>query len=342
MRRVFHDEFGVSPIEYWQTQRLLLAKQLLTDSRLSVASVALASGFQSLRRFNVALKKRYRLTPTELRKRQKRQAAENSSEFSFRLSYRPPFDWEHLLGFLSRRAIPQVETVTDGAYFRTVRLSRQNSEFTGFLEVRHEPDQRMISVRLSDTLVPVCAIVLERLKRLFDLQADPAAIGLVLGPLAKGRPGLRVPGSFDGFEMAMRAILGQQVSVAGARTMAGRLAARFGTRIDVPVPSLGISSLSPSESPGPRSARWVNWESRADAPRPLSSSPKRSAAAICCWSRATEWRERCGNFAKFPGLVNGPPSTSRCALFHGLTPFRIRTWDFVRRLEKTTRGESSR
>jgi AraC family transcriptional regulator of adaptative response / DNA-3-methyladenine glycosylase II len=246
MRRVFHDEFGVSPIEYWQTQRLLLAKQLLTDSLLSVASVALASGFQSLRRFNVALKTRYRMTPTELRKEQKKHASENTSEFSFRLSYRPPFDWEQLLGFLQRRALPEVEAVADGAYFRTVRLGRQNKEYTGFLEVRNVPDKRMLSVRLSDTLVPVCVIVLERIKRLFDLQADPTAINLVLGSLAKERPGLRVPGSFDGFEMAMRAILGQQVSVTGARTMAGRLAARFGTRIRVPVSSLGCLFPQPA------------------------------------------------------------------------------------------------
>jgi AraC family transcriptional regulator of adaptative response / DNA-3-methyladenine glycosylase II len=246
MRRVFHDEFGVSPIDYWQTQRLLLAKQLLTDSRLSVASVALASGFQSLRRFNVALKERYRMTPTELRERQKKQAVENSSEFSFRLGYRPPFDWEQILGFLSRRAIPQVEVVQDGAYFRTVRLNRQSREYTGFLEVRHEPEQRMISVRLSDTLIPVCPVVLERTRRLFDLEGDPAAIGMVLGPLAEGRPGLRVPGSFGGFEMSVRAILGQQVSVAAARTMAGRLAVRFGAPISVPVPSLGYLFPKPA------------------------------------------------------------------------------------------------
>jgi AraC family transcriptional regulator of adaptative response / DNA-3-methyladenine glycosylase II len=239
MRRVFQDEFGVSPVEYWQTQRLLLAKQLLTDSRLSVTAVAMASGFRSLRRFNVALKERYRMTPTELRKRQKKSALENSSEFSFHLSYRPPFDWEQLLGFLSRRAIPGVEAVQDGAYFRTVYIHRQNREYTGFLEVRHEAERQMISVRLSDTLVPVCAVVLERIKRLFDLQADPMAINAVLGSLAQARPGLRVPGSFDSFEMAVRAILGQQVSVAGARTIAGRLVARFGTSIRVPAASLG-------------------------------------------------------------------------------------------------------
>jgi AraC family transcriptional regulator of adaptative response / DNA-3-methyladenine glycosylase II len=246
MRRVFHDEFGVSPIEYWQTQRLLLAKQLLTDSRLSVASMAMASGFQSLRRFNIALKERYRMTPTELRKMQKHHPTAHSSEFAFRLGYRAPFDWEHLLAFLERRAIPQVEAVADGAYSRTVRISRAGREYTGFLEVRNEPEKRMLSVRLSDTLVPVCVVVLERMKRVFDLEVDPAAVNAALGSLAKDRPGLRVPGSFDGFEMAVRAILGQQISVIGARTLAGRMVTRFGTAISVPVPTLG--SLFPKAS----------------------------------------------------------------------------------------------
>jgi AraC family transcriptional regulator of adaptative response / DNA-3-methyladenine glycosylase II len=244
MRRVFHDEFGVSPIEYWQTQRLLLAKQLLTDSRLSVASVALASGFQSLRRFNVALKERYRMTPTELRKRQKEHPAEHPAEFSFRLGYRLPFDWDHLLAFLTHRAIPQVEVVADGAYLRTVRLTRQNIEHTGFVEVRNDPEKRVLVVRLSDSLAPVCVPALDRIKRLFDLQADPTAINQVLGALARKRPGLRVPGSFDPFEMAVRAILGQQISVAGARTLAGRIVTRFGTPLPVSIP--GLSHLFPS------------------------------------------------------------------------------------------------
>lgn len=238
MRQVFQDEFGVSPVEYWQTQRLLLAKQLLTDSDVSVTSVALASGFRSLRRFNVALKERYRMTPTELRHTKKRKFGEKSSEFSFRLAYRPPFDWERLLNFLSRRAIPGVETIRNGAYFRTIEVSRQNRRYTGFVEVRNDAEAKMLSVRLSDELIPVCAAILDRVRHLFDLQADPVAINTVLGALARERPGLRVPGSFDGFELAVRAVLGQQVSVAGASTLAGRFAAKFGTAVSVPVASL--------------------------------------------------------------------------------------------------------
>ena len=238
MRRVFHDEFGVSPVEFWQTQRLLLAKQLLTDSRLTVTSVALASGFRSLRRFNAMLKERYRMSPTELRKRQAGYAPESLSELSFRLSYRPPYDWDRLIGFLSQRTVPGVEAVRDGVYYRTVEIERQGKKFSGTIEVRNEADRHMLSVRLSDALLLVCAIVLERVKRLFDLDADPVAIDKAMGPLAAKRPGLRLPGSFDSFEMAVRAILGQQISVAGARTLAGRVVLRFGTPLRTENPEL--------------------------------------------------------------------------------------------------------
>jgi AraC family transcriptional regulator of adaptative response / DNA-3-methyladenine glycosylase II len=178
------------------------------------------------------------MTPSELRKNQKKQVSGKFSEFSFRLSYRPPLDWERLLGFLSRRTIPQVEAVRDGTYFRTVHVQRRDRRFFGYIQVRHEIDEHMLAVRLSDALLPVSASVLERVRRVFDLQADPEAIEKALGPLAVNRSGLRLPGSFDGFEMAVRAILGQQISVAGARTLAGRLALRFGTPLRTPEPAL--------------------------------------------------------------------------------------------------------
>ena len=238
MRQVFTAEFGVTPVEFWQTQRLLLAKQLLTDSAIPVTEIALASGFKSLRRFNALLKERYRMSPTDFRKLQKKQLPNRLSEFSFRLHYRPPFDWQRLINFLASRAIPQVEAVHDDIYFRTVSIKRQNRDLIGYLQVSHEPEAHTLCVRLSDALSPVCTIVLERIKRLFDLNADPKAIDLALGKLATKRPGLRVPGSFDGFEMSVRAILGQQVSVSAARTLVGRLVMRFGTPIKTPFASL--------------------------------------------------------------------------------------------------------
>lgn len=238
MRRVFRGEFGVSPVEFWQTQRLLLAKQLLTDSKMSVTDVAMASGFQSLRRFNTLLKNRYRLTPTELRKQQKKLLPAEFSEFSFRLNYRPPLDWERLLDFLALRAIPHVEAVRDGIYLRTIHIKRHGREFKGYIQVSHRADKHLLFVRLSDALLPACAVVLERVKRLFDLHADPSIIEVALRDLATDRPGLRVPGSFDGFEMAMRAVLGQQITVAGASTLAGRLVLRFGVRVATPFTAL--------------------------------------------------------------------------------------------------------
>lgn len=238
MRRVFQDEFGVSPVEFWQTQRLLLAKQLLTDSALPVTSVALASGFRSLRRFNALLKARYRMAPTELRRQHAAGLPPKFTDVPFRLGYRPPLDWDRLLAFLAQRVIPGVEAVREGAYFRTVRVERQGRAYAGHIQVRHEADRRTLAVHLSDSLMPACALVLERVKRLFDLHADPTAIDRTLGPLARKRRGLRVPGSFDGFEMTIRAILGQQISVAAARTLAGRIALRFGTKISTPIPVL--------------------------------------------------------------------------------------------------------
>lgn len=238
VRRVFQEEFGVAPVEFWQTQRLLLAKQLLTDSRMPIISVAMASGFQSLRRFNALLKQRYRLTPSELRRQQKKDITEQFSEFSFCLGYRPPFDWERLLGFLAMRAIPHVEFVRDGCYFRTVRIQRERKTFNGYIQIRHDASRHALLVYMSDSLRPVCGVVLGRVKHLFDLAADSAAIEAVLKPLGNIRPGLRLPGCFDGFEMAVRAVLGQQISVAGARTLAGRIAEKFGMPISTPYSEL--------------------------------------------------------------------------------------------------------
>jgi len=244
MRRVFHAEFGVSPIEFWQTQRLLLAKQLLTDTAMSITAVAMASGFQSLRRFNALVKERYRMAPTEFRKQQQTVAARTASDLSLCLGYRPPFDWAGLLTFFEQRAVPQVETVHEGAYCRTVSLHRHDRVLSGTIQVRHDEARKVLSIRVSSELLPVCALVLERVKQLFDLQADPVVINKALGPLATKRPGLRVPGSFDGFEIAVRAILGQQISVGAARTLAGRLTLRFGSKLATTIP--GLTHLFPT------------------------------------------------------------------------------------------------
>jgi AraC family transcriptional regulator of adaptative response / DNA-3-methyladenine glycosylase II len=178
------------------------------------------------------------MTPTELRRQQTQQAPRRFADVCFRQSYRPPFDWQRLIGFLAARSIPNVEVVQDGVYRRTVQVCRKDKDYSGFIQVSHEPSECALSVRLSESLLPVCAVVLERIKRLFDLHAEPTLIDAALADIAVNRPGLRVPGTLDGFELAIRAVLGQQISVAGARTIAGRLAARFGTPLNTSVDSL--------------------------------------------------------------------------------------------------------
>jgi AraC family transcriptional regulator, regulatory protein of adaptative response / DNA-3-methyladenine glycosylase II len=238
LRRVVQQEFGVSPIELAQTQRLLLAKRLLTDTALPIADIAYASGFGSLRRFNALFQERYRLNPTQLRKTTTATIAPD--EISCEVAYRPPLDWQALLSYLAGRAIAGVETVESDRYFRTVRLGQQH----GWLSVEPIEGKDALRVKLSLSLVPVLLPVLARVKALFDLTAEPQQIAAHLGSLALHHPGLRVPGAFDGFEIAVRTILGQQVSIKAATTLMGRFVQCFGEPIETPFPTL--THLTPS------------------------------------------------------------------------------------------------
>src|SRR5688572_23293328 len=250
LRRAMQSELGVSPIELAQTHRLLLAKQLLTETHLPMTRVADASGFQSVRRFNALFLERYRLNPESLRRRgngassklhsngTKRlagtQAETREPNLRLTLAYRPPLAWSSLLAFLGRRATPGVERISSGTWSRTVRIDGH----TGVIRVR-EPDPGSVlaghdvvvleaDASLAPALMPLCA----RVKQLFDLVAEPNAIESHLtrsgfGAISRSARGLRVPGAWDGFELAIRAILGQQVSVAGATTLMGRLTTSF-------------------------------------------------------------------------------------------------------------------
>ena len=226
LRRIFAAEFGVSPIEYAQTQRLLLAKRLLTDTALPVTEVALASGFASVRRFNALFKARYRMAPGRLR--EARSAEALPPALAFELWFRPPYDWESMLAFLGHRAIEGVEAVTRDTYTRTISIAHRGALHVGQIEVRRSPRKPALRVSVSPALARAVPVVLSRVKRAFDLACDPAVVGAALGPLAAGHPGLRVPGTFDGFELAVRAVVGQQISVRAARTLLGRIARAFG------------------------------------------------------------------------------------------------------------------
>ena len=242
LRRIIQKELGVSPIELLQTRRLLLAKQLLTETRLPVTEIAFASGFSSLRRFNDAFRSQYRMPPTRLRRAALDAgvviAATDTS--TLRLSYRPPYDWEALLDFLRGRLLKGVEWMADGGYFRTVRLGPH----TGWIKVTHAPEKHSLLVEFTHSLAPVLPALLGRLRNLFDLAARPDLIAAHLmkdkrlKPGLQRHPGLRVPGAFDGFEVAVRAILGQQITVKAATTIGGRLAGDFGRKILTPFPEL--------------------------------------------------------------------------------------------------------
>jgi len=236
LRRIFQAAHGVAPRDYLATQRLLLAKQLLTDTALPVTQVALASGFDSLRRFNAAFAERYRLNPTQLRRQG---AGRPVSDTALRLAWRPPYDVEALLGFLARRQVQGVEQVEGPELRRTLAWTHRGERLAGWINARFVPAAHELHLGVSPSLAPVLGAVLQRVRQAFDLDADPAAIDAALATLpVPPQPGARLPGTLDGFETAVRVILGQQVSVKAARTLVQRLVDRFGTPVQTPYPAL--------------------------------------------------------------------------------------------------------
>ncbi|MFT3815520.1 MAG: AlkA N-terminal domain-containing protein [Acidovorax sp.] len=230
LRRLFETALGLSPLQYLQTRRLLAAKQLLTDTRLPITQVALASGFASVRRFNAAFAGHYGLNPTQLR----REGAAGAGPRPVRLGYRPPYDQGALLGFFQARQVAGVEAVDGTALRRTVQIGAAS----GWLEAAFDADRPQLLLSVSDSLLPLLPQAIARVRALLDLDADPAPIAAVLHTDFPEGDGLRVPGCWDGFELAVRAVLGQQVTVAAARTLAGRLVERFGAPVATPWPAL--------------------------------------------------------------------------------------------------------
>lgn len=244
LRRALETKLGVSPVELAQSRRLALAKQLLQDTALPITDIAFAAGFGSVRRFNAAFNDRMGKPPSEIRRAHssadvgaskagasKASKAATAADLTLRLDYRAPYDWPRLLGFLRGRAIPGVEIVGDDYYRRVVHIDGH----VGEILVREDTTGRpALQLTVSPSLLPVLMPLVARVRRMFDLDAHPDAVARVLGrdrALAKyiaARPGLRVPGAIDPFEASVRALLGQQVTVVAATTLAGRFAAQFG------------------------------------------------------------------------------------------------------------------
>jgi AraC family transcriptional regulator of adaptative response / DNA-3-methyladenine glycosylase II len=229
LRRAMADELGMSPVALAQTMRLQFAKRLLQDSALPFADLAFAAGFQSVRRFNAAFRAHFGRAPSSLRR--ERGAGR---EVVLRLDYRPPLAWDALLAFLGGRAIPGVERVERGTYARTVELDGKR----GWVSVTQEPGRERLLATVSGSLLGTLMPLVAKLRSLFDLDAHPAQVDAVLRrhsalkARVRRNPGLRVPGAFDGFETAVRAVLGQQISVKGATTLAGRVVQRFGRPLE--------------------------------------------------------------------------------------------------------------
>ena len=247
LRRLFSDRLGVTPMEVHGTRRLLFAKQLLTETALPITQVALAAGFGSLTRFNTTFREEYRMAPRDLRKRTALPAGE---VMTLRLGYRPPYDFTAMLDFLRGRALPGVEWVDADSYSRVIG----SGEAAGWLRVsRWEGDAESHALKLQLHGVDPAQLlgIVNRLRRMFDLDADPQAIAKALSadarlrPLLKKNPGLRLPSGWDGFEIAVRAVVGQQVSVAAARTLTARLAQHHGTTLETPFEP-GLTHLFPT------------------------------------------------------------------------------------------------
>ena len=276
LRRQVREATGASPIQLAQTFRLLLAKMLLTETKLPITQIAFASGFSSVRRFNELFATHYRMSPGRLRKGAKVERTNGS--LTLRSSYRPPLAWKAQLGFIERRAIAGVEEVNEGRYRRTVALGKH----VGWIEVARNGKGHSLVVRISSTLAPAVQQLLARLRDLFDLHARPDVIdehladNAILFKLVRRRRGLRVPGAFDGFELAWRAILGQQVSVRGASTLAHRFAQRFGETVETPFSEL--TRLTPT----PQCVAAARPEDIAKIGVPLArASAIRDLASLC-------------------------------------------------------------
>ncbi len=249
LRRVIESEYGVSPVELAQTQRLLVAKRLLTDTSLPLSEIVLASGFSSVRRFNALFLARYRMNPSKLRKSQATKI--ETDTFVCALGFRDSYDWQSILNFLKIRACPGIEYIVEGKYMRTV----SSGKYIGWISVEQNKSKDLIEVTVSNSLAPALLHVIARVKRLFDLQAAPSIVENHLGPLAMKSPGLHVPGAFDGLEVAVRAILGQQVSIKGASVLAGRVAGLFGRSITTPFPQLSL--VTPTAQALANSSVWA-------------------------------------------------------------------------------------
>ena len=230
LRRLFISQLGASPVTVAQTRRILFAKQLIDETSLSMTEIAMAAGFVSIRRFNDAIQTTYQQSPSDLRKIRSSTNSNSTETITLKLPFSPPYDWNTLIKFLAGRAMPGIEVVTSDFYQRTISLAQVH----GMIEVRPVASENYLIAKIQFPNVAALSQIVDQLRHIFDLSANTTMISshLAIDPYLTSAvtalPGLRVPGAWDGFELAVRAILGQQISVAAATTLASRLVATYG------------------------------------------------------------------------------------------------------------------
>jgi AraC family transcriptional regulator of adaptative response / DNA-3-methyladenine glycosylase II len=300
LRRLFLQHLGATPSAVANTRRLHFAKKLIDETTLPMSHIASASGFGCVRRFNAAIRSTYHRTPTQIRRLARPATTSIQNQYSFSLRFRPPYRWDRLLAFLAPRATPGVEAVEAGAYRRSIVLNNQ----AGFFEVRFDEAHNALKVCIQ--FGDPCALffIIERIRRMFDLGADPQTIVArlktdpALATRVEAEPGLRVPGCWSGFELAVRAILGQQVTVKGATTLAGRLVHAFGKPFSGAV---GLTRLFPAP------------EVLAEANLATIGLPRARAETIRALARAVSHKE-----IVFDGVVNSEPLLQRLTAIPGI------------------------
>ncbi len=311
LRRVFTAEYRIPPVQYLQTCRLLLAKNLLTDTDLPVVDVAMASGFGSLRRFNDLFKKHYSLSPTALR-RQSAVRGNQQNEITLQLGYRPPYRWQELLQFLRRHASPGTEAVQEDAYYRTVHhTDARGKELFGWVKVGNNHGKNSLSVTVSEALIPVMPQVLARIRHLFDLYCEPDAVYETLASMNNVRPGLcikgtRLPGSYDAFELAAQAIFKQAGDDERAVALTGRIVQELGKPLETginglthafPTPedmlaskkSSGLSSLGATPAESRAVENLAHALAAGEITLDMSSDPEKEAESLLAIEGIGSW-----------------------------------------------------
>lgn len=285
LRRLFLRHLGATPSAVAQTRRLHFAKKLIDETSLPMNQVAVASGFGCVRRFNAGIRKVYHRTPTQIRRLARQTTIQPENQYVFQLRYRPPYNWKGMLAFLAPRATPGIEVVELESYRRSISLDGNH----GYFEVSLDEKNNALSVRVQFADPRWLFFIIERIRAMFDLNGDWPAAGRtlsadpVLARRVEAHPGLRVPGCWNGFELATRAILGQQITVKGATALAGRMVRTFGQPFS---PAVSLTHIFPSA------------DVLADARLASIGLPKARAETIRALARAV-----CSGQISFEGIV---------------------------------------